>query len=107
MPPYSLAQTINFTCLVLVVALIVLAFMWLRVEVALYATLVGLAPLLLPARGMPLLSLPRFALTPFPLFLVLGALLARSRVGLRVWLGCSVTLAVYLTLEFVTGRWVA
>jgi hypothetical protein len=105
--PGALSQTINFGCLVLILALLVLAFIRLPVPVALYSLGVGLAPLLVPARGVPLLSLSRFMLALFPLYLVLGMLLASSRLRLAAWLACSVTLASYLTLEFVTWRWVA
>jgi hypothetical protein len=87
--------------------LLVFAFIRLPFALAVYAVPVALVGLLLPEPGVPLVSLPRFALASFPLFLVLGSLLARSRVALAASLGCSAVLGAYLTLEFVTWRWVA
>jgi hypothetical protein len=107
LPPFELSQTINFACLLVIVALLAIAFIRLPFAVALYAGLVALAALALPETGLPLRSLPRFALVSFPLFLVLGSLLARSRIALSGWLACTAALGVYLTLEFVTWRWVA
>jgi hypothetical protein len=68
---------------------------------------VAAAPLLLPGPQIALIGYPRYALAPVPLFLVLGRLLARSRIALAVWLVLSLALGTYLTLEFVTWRWVA
>ena len=106
-PPFELSHTINFACFVLVVVLLVLAFIRLPYAVALYAGLVALAALAMPDMYLPLRSLPRFALVAFPLFLVLGSLLGRSRAALVGWLTCSILIGAYLTLEFVTWRWVA
>jgi hypothetical protein len=51
--------------------------------------------------------LPRFMLEAFPLFLVLGLLLSRSRPALVLWLLVSGSLGAALTTLFVTWRWVA
>ncbi len=53
------------------------------------------------------MSLPRFMLGLFPLFLVLGVLLSRSRTALLAWLAASATAGAALTAMFVTWRWVA
>jgi hypothetical protein len=88
--------------------LFVVAFIRLPFGVALYAGLVGLSVLGVPqTAGAPLLSLPRFVLASFPLFLVLGSLLGRHRVALVGWLAFTIPIGAYLTLEFVTWRWVA
>jgi Mannosyltransferase (PIG-V) len=100
--------TINFACLVLMTLLFVVAFIRLPFGLALYAGLVALSVLGVPqTAGVPLLSLPRFALASFPLFLVLGSLLGRRRVALVGWLAFTIPIGAYLTLEFVTWRWVA
>ena len=43
----------------------------------------------------------------FPLFLILGYLLSRSRVALYVWLFVNGGLGMAFTTLFVTWRWVA
>ena len=53
------------------------------------------------------MSLPRFTLAAFPVFLVLGYFLSRTRWGFVAWLAVSATLGVALTTLFVTWRWVA
>jgi hypothetical protein len=53
------------------------------------------------------MSLPRFVLGAFPVFLVLGFLLSRSRWTLAAWLAFSGGLGVALTALFVSWRWVA
>ena len=53
------------------------------------------------------MTLPRFTLVVFPLFLVLGYLLSRRRSALYIWLILSGSLGVGLTAMFVTWRWVA
>jgi hypothetical protein len=53
------------------------------------------------------MSLPRFVLGAFPVFLVLGYLLSRSKPALVVWLLASACTGVALTALFTTWRWVA
>jgi hypothetical protein len=53
------------------------------------------------------MSLPRFLLGAFPIFLVLGYLLSRSRPALILWLLLSTGIGVALTTLFTTWRWVA
>ena len=74
-----------------------------------YAFLFLLPTLLTPSyRLPPLISLPRFMLAAFPLFLVAGYLFSRSRPALLyVWLLISACFGVALTAMFVTWRWVA
>jgi len=72
-----------------------------------YAAALVLLPILTPSPRFPLMSLPRFVLGAFPVFLVLGYLLSRSRWTLATWLVLSGGLGVALTALFVTWRWVA
>jgi hypothetical protein len=72
-----------------------------------YNSLIALLLVLTPSPLFPLMSLPRFMLGTFPLFLVLGYLLSRSRPALYLWLFVSSGLGVALTAMFVTWRWVA
>jgi hypothetical protein len=53
------------------------------------------------------MSMPRFLLAAFPIFVALGLLLSRSRTVLVVWLVFSTTFGILLTAMFVTWRWVA
>jgi hypothetical protein len=74
---------------------------------SLYALVVVLLPALTPAPSFPLMSLPRFLLGGFPVFLVLGYLLSRSRPAFVLWLLLSSGVGVALTALFTTWRWVA
>src|SRR5207248_7815474 len=66
-----------------------------------------LAPILTPSPLWALTSFNRYILASFPLFFVLGWALARSRLVLGAWLLASAGFGVYLTVLFVTWRWVA
>ena len=72
-----------------------------------YTFAITLLPILTPTPSFPLMSLPRFMLGAFPLFLVLGYLLSKSRPALWVWLVLSGSLGAVLTAMFATWRWVA
>ncbi len=74
---------------------------------SLYSLVVVLLPVLTPAPSFPLMSLPRFMLGAFPVFLVLGYLLSRARPLLVSWLVLSAGTGVALTILFTTWRWVA
>ena len=72
-----------------------------------YSCVLVLLPVLTPSPQFPLMSLPRFVLGAFPVFLVLGYALSRFRWPLVAWLAVSGGLGVALTSLFVTWRWVA
>jgi hypothetical protein len=74
---------------------------------SLYSFLVMLLHILTPSPLIPLLGLPRFMLEAFPLFLILGSVLSRSRPALYLWLIVSGGMGIVLTAMFVTWRWVA
>jgi hypothetical protein len=65
-------------------------------------------PLSYPVAPQPLMSLPRFELALFPLFMWLGAWLADGG-ACRRWavLGGSTALCVWVTAAFATWHWVA
>ena len=96
-----------FIALVLAVALLVACWRTLPAPYTVMALVSLLVPLSYPTHSTPLLSMPRFALVVFPLFVTLGVLLAR-RVVLR-WLVLAVMLAglVLFTAMFANGMWVA
>ncbi len=53
------------------------------------------------------MSMPRFVLAAFPVFLIAGFLLSRTRAGLAVYLVASSTAGIVLVSLFTTYRWVA
>ena len=73
----------------------------------LFAVPAALGPLTLDLGGLPLISYPRYVIVVVPLFLALGSVLAKSRVALVAWLVVNAAVGAYLTLLFVTWRWVA
>ena len=93
----------------LVAAVLVLMLAWRRLPLAYraWAVLVVAVPLFTPVRNIPLLSLPRFLLVAFPLFLGL-ALLTVQRPLLR-WtlLMTSTLLLAWLSASFALFSWVS
>lgn len=106
-PPFLLSNTLNVLFLAFALATLALAVRRVPIGVLLFAVPAAIGPLALDLSGLPLISYPRYVLVVFPLFLALGPTLARSRLALGVWLFVSAALGAYLTLLFVTWRWVA
>ena len=106
-PAFKAADTFNLILFGLVVLLLIFAVLELPRDLWLYSVLVLAAPILTPSPYWALTSFNRYVLAAFPLFLVLGRLLSRSRLALAAWLLASAAGGVYLTLLFVTWRWVA
>ena len=98
-------NTVSFAFLVLLLILVGMGFGVLPPSLSIYTLLVTLLPVLTPSPFVPLMGLPRYALGAFPLFLVLGYLLSRSRLALYPWLFISGGLGVVFTTLFVTWRW--
>jgi hypothetical protein len=106
-PTLEASNTLNLAFLVLFLILLVIGFFVLPPGLSLYTLVVVLLPVLTPAPSFPLMSLPRFLLGAFPIFLVFGYLLSRSKPALVIWLALSSGLGVALTVLFTTWRWVA
>jgi hypothetical protein len=106
-PAFKAADTFNLILFGLLLALVVLGALKLPLDLWIYSVLVILAPILTPSPFWALTSFNRYMLACFPLFVVLGWLLATWRVLLGAWLLASASFGVYLTLLFVTWRWVA
>jgi hypothetical protein len=106
-PTLDASNTLNLAFLVVVVVLLGIGFAVLPPGLSLYTFFVVLLPVLTPAPSFPLMSLPRLVLGAFPVFLVLGYLLSRSRPALVLWLILSTGTGVVLTTLFTTWRWVA
>ena len=106
-PALEASNTLNFAFLILFLTVLAVGFVVLPPGLSLYTSLVVLLPVLTPAPSFPLMSLPRFVLGAFPIFLVIGYLLSRSRMALILWLFFSAGTGVALTTLFTTWRWVA
>jgi hypothetical protein len=106
-PTLEASNALNLAVLALFLILLVIGLFVLPRGLSLYALVVVLLPLLTPAPSLPLMSLPRLLLGAFPIFLVLGYLLSRSRPALVLYLLLSTGTGVALTVLFTTWRWVA
>ena len=106
-PALVLAGVIGFAALVLCAVLLVLGLRLLPPALWLYGAALALFPVLYASGNFALFGYQRYFLAAFPLFYVLGAVLARSRLLLTAWLVASSVVGVYLTALFTTWRWVA
>ena len=106
-PALEASNTLNFAFLILFLGLLAVGFVVLPPGLSLYTLVIVLLPVLTPAPSFPLMSLPRFMLAAFPVFLVLGYLLSRARPVLVLWLLLSTGAGAALTTLFTTWRWVA
>jgi hypothetical protein len=106
-PTLEASNALNLVFLAVFLVLMGVGFGVLPPGLSIYTFIIVLLPVLTPSPSFPLMSLPRFVLGAFPVFLVLGYLLSRSRPALVVWLVLSSGLGVALTALFTTWRWVA
>jgi hypothetical protein len=106
-PALEASNTMNIAFLALFLVLMGIGFVLLSPGLSVYTFFVTLLPILTPSPVVPLMGLPRYMLGAFPLFLILGYLLSRSRPALYLWLIVSGGLGIALTAMFVTWRWVA
>jgi hypothetical protein len=97
-------ETLAF--LLLFVALAVIAWRRFGAPYGLFAVLSLAIPLSVPSERWPLLSLPRFGLTIFPLFLALASLGARPRVHTAIVAVSSLLLGVSVA-QWALWQWVA
>jgi len=106
-PSLEASNTLNLVFLILFLLAMLVGFVVLPPDLSIYTSLIVLLPVLTPAPQFPLMSLPRFVLGAFPVFLVLGYLLSRRRAALVSYLVLAGGLGVALTVLFTTWRWVA
>jgi Mannosyltransferase (PIG-V) len=92
--------------LVLFVALTVVAWRRFGAPYGLFAALSLAIPLSVPSERWPLLSLPRFGLTIFPLFLALAALGGRPRLHTTIVSVSSILLGVAI-VQWSLWQWVS
>jgi hypothetical protein len=96
----------NLAFLVLFLALTVLAWRRFGAPYGLFAAVSLAIPLSVPSERWPLLSLPRFGLTIFPLFLALAALGGRPRAHTAILAVSSLLLGVAV-VQWSLWQWVA
>jgi hypothetical protein len=106
-PSLVASNTLNLAFLILFLLVMLVGVAVLPPGLSIYASIIVLLPVLTPSPEFPLMSLPRFVLGAFPVFLVLGYLLSRSRLALISYLVLGSGLGVALTALFTTWRWVA
>lgn len=106
-PSFAASNALNLLFMVFLLVVLGAGFAVLPPGLSIYAAVITLLPVLTPAPQFPLMSMPRFALGTFPVFLILGFLLARDRRVSATWLSLSAAFGVALCVLFVTWRWVA
>lgn len=106
-PTLEASNVLNLVFLVLFLAVAAVGVFVLPPGLSLYSLVLVLLPVLTPSSTFPLMSQPRFVLGAFPMFLVMGYLLSRSRSALVSWLVLSGCFGIALTALFTTWRWVA
>jgi Mannosyltransferase (PIG-V) len=87
-------------------AVLSLGVRWLPADLAIYSFALVLAPVFFASSSNPLMSMPRFVLVAFPIFITLGILL-KSRRLLVGWIAASAVLSVALCALFVNWHFVA
>lgn len=106
-PSLEASNTLNLAFLIFFLLVMLVGVAVLPPGLSIYALVIVLLPVLTPAPEFPLMSLPRFVLGAFPVFLVLGYLLSGRRLALVLYLVLGGGLGVALTALFTTWRWVA
>jgi len=96
----------NLAFLVLFVALAAIAWRRFGAPYGLFAAVSLAIPLSVPSERWPLLSMPRFGLTIFPLFLALASIGARPRVHTAILAVSSLLLGVAV-VQWALWQWVA
>jgi hypothetical protein len=96
----SINYLYNPVFLVLALALIVVGWRIVPTGLKVYTFMLLTAPTLFAPPDNPLVSMPRFILVAFPLFIVLGMLL-KDRKLLAGWLFVSIGVSVIFTALFV------
>ena len=96
----------NLMFLLFAYAVLSLGVRWLPADLALYGFALVLAPVFFAASSNPLMSMPRFVLVAFPIFITLGIMLKSRRI-LVGWVAASVVLSVALCALFVNWHFVA
>jgi hypothetical protein len=107
-PPHAIAVNIEgLVALIVFIALAVVAWRRFGAPYGLFAALSLAIPLSYPSARWPLLSLPRFGLVIFPLFLALAAVVAGRPRAHTALLACSALLLGVAVVQWALWQWVA
>ena len=105
--PTAAANIINLGSLVIAVLPIVYGLRRLPVALSLYAIVTIGYPLLFPSTKMPLMSMPRFVLAAFPVFMATALFTEHRPRAHRIIAGVLIASCVALTAKFAMFSWVA
>jgi hypothetical protein len=107
-PMHAAAENVQ-AALFLVLFLVLTAVAWRRfgAPYGLFAAISLAIPLSYPSTRWPLLSLPRFGLVIFPLFLALAALTANRQRAHNAVVACSALLLGVAIVQWALWQWVA
>jgi hypothetical protein len=100
------SDTLELVVTVLLFALLLIGFKFLPLYQIAYTIPALVIPLFSPSTVHPLMSMPRFALTMFPLFIVIAILLRRRWLAIPV-AALSAVLLFLLTMQFANWYWVS
>jgi hypothetical protein len=100
------SDTLELVATILFIALIIIGFKVLPLYQSLYLVPGIVIPLFQPSTVHPLMSIPRFGLVLFPLFIVIAIILRKPILYLPA-AAFSIFLLVLLTLQFSTWYWVS
>lgn len=103
----TLGNLSAFLALVFGAALLVVCWRRLPAAYTVFAAASLLLPLSYPTHATPLLSMPRFVLVDFPLFVALAVMVVRRPIARWVMMTVFVAGMVLLTTLFANGMWVA
>jgi len=99
-------ETLDIAFTVLAIPLLIYCFMKLPIEYAIFPLMLFAMPLFSPSTIHPLMSMSRFLIVMFPLFIAI-AVLTRRRITFTLVLVPSIALLLILTVQFSTWYWVA
>jgi hypothetical protein len=99
-------ESLDLAVALLVIPLLIYCLVKLPIEYSIFPVILFLIPLFNPSTVHPLMSMSRFVIVMFPLFIGL-ALLTRRQIAFTLAIVPSVTLLVLLTIQFSTWYWVA
>lgn len=99
-------ESLDVAAALVAAMLLVVCFRRLPFAWGLWCLLVLVPPLFSPSQQHPLMSMPRYMLVLFPLFVAWATLLHRRWTRVATYVGCILLLCV-LTTQFATWFWVA
>jgi hypothetical protein len=105
--PLAVANLVNLTSVVIAALAICYGLRRLPLALSAYAIVTIGYPLLFPATSMPLMSMPRFVLAAFPIFMSMALFTDRRPRAHVIICTVSIVLCVVCTSKFAIFSWVA